>query len=195
MTGDDTITVTVLPSGGGTTTLSIPINLGSDDSEEQTTGSVILGSKDLDLVFSGGNQTVGLRFNEVTIPQGATIVDAYIQFATKTARSQVTSLTLEGEATDDADTFVNNINGNISSRPRTTADIAWSPAPWATAGETGVDQRTPNLTSIVQEIVDRAGWASSNSLAFIITGTGKRDAQSFETTPPASPPVLHVEYQ
>ena len=133
MTGDDTITVTVLPSGGGTTTLSIPINLGSDDSEEQTTGSVILGSKDLDLVFSGGNQTVGLRFNEVTIPQGATIVDAYIQFATKTARSQVTSLTLEGEATDDADTFVNNINGNISSRPRTTADIAWSPAPWATA--------------------------------------------------------------
>ena len=76
LTGDDTITVTVLPPGGGTTTLSIPINAGSDDSEEKLDGKVVLGSIDIDLVRSGSDQTVGLRFNNVTIPQGSTIVDA-----------------------------------------------------------------------------------------------------------------------
>ena len=39
-----------------------------------------LGSSDLELVFdSGGNQTVGMRFNAITIPFGATITNAYIQ--------------------------------------------------------------------------------------------------------------------
>ena len=193
LTGDDTITVTVLPPGGGTTTLSIPINIGSDDSEEKLNGTVILGSIDIDLVRSGSDQTIGLRFNGVTIPQGATIVDAYIQFTAQNINSGTTALTIEGQAADNTLTFVNNINGNISNRPRTTADIAWSPAPWTTAGDAGLDQRTPNLTPIVQEIVNRAGWVSSNSLALIITGTGLRDAESFEANAAAAA-VLHLEF-
>ncbi len=193
MTGSDTITVSVLPSGGGTTTLTVPINLGTDDAEEKSNGVVVIGSIDIDLVRSGSNQTVGMRFNNVTIPQGATIVDAYIQFTAQNIDSGTTVLTVEGEATDNALTFVNKINGNISSRPRTTANIAWSPAPWTTAVDAGLDQRTPNLTPIVQEIVNQGGWVSSNSLAFIITGTGLRDAESFEANAAAAA-VLHLEF-
>ncbi|MCB0034253.1 MAG: hypothetical protein KDE51_09550 [Anaerolineales bacterium] len=32
------------------------------------------------LVYSGGNQTVGIRFNGVDLPQGATINNAYVKF-------------------------------------------------------------------------------------------------------------------
>jgi hypothetical protein len=193
LTGLDTITVTVLPAGGGTTTLSIPINSGSDDAEEKPAGNVVIGSLDLDLVASGGDQTIGLRFNNVDIPQGATIADAYIQFTASAARSTVTSLNVAGEVTDNANTFVNNINSNISTRPKTTASVPWSPVAWTAVGEAGVDQRTPNLSTIIEEIVNRSNWASNNSLALMITGTGKREAHSFEGSQ-VNAPVLHVVF-
>jgi uncharacterized protein YjiK len=193
LTGLDTITISVLPPGGGTTTIAIPVNSGSDDAEEKPAGNVIIGSIDLDLVASGGNQTIGMRFNNVTIPQGTTIVNAYIQFTASGTQSTATSLTLEGEAADNAITFVNNINGNVSTRPRTIASVPWSPAAWTTVGDAGVDQQTPDLTTIVQEIVDRSNWASNNSLAIIVTGSGKRDADAFEANASAAP-ILHVEF-
>ena len=188
LTGIESITLNVLPAGGGTTTLSILINFDSDDAEEKPNGNVVIRSSDLDLVRSGGEQTVGLRFNGVSIPQNATIVDAYIQFNAHGLHSEATSLTLAGEATDNAATFVNNIAGNISTRPRTTASVSWPLIPaWTVIGEADLDQRTPDLTSIIQEIVNRTNWVSNNSLAMIITGTGKREANSFEANALAAP--------
>ncbi len=186
-------TVTTLPPGGQTINISIPISMDSDDVEERSSGSVVLRSLDLDLVASGGNQTVGLRFNGIDIPQGSTIVNAYIQFTAANPRNTATSLTVHGQATDNASTFVNSINGNVSTRPATTASAQWTPASWTTIGDTGNDQRTPDLSSIVQEIVNRSGWASNHSLALIITGTGKREAVSFDNNQ-AQAPVLHIEY-
>jgi hypothetical protein len=109
----DEVTVNVTSDGGSATTLWIPIAAGSDDAEEKAAGNVITGSGDLDLVASGGNQTVGMRFNGLVLPQGATIVNAYIQFTAANARSTVTSLSLTGEAVDNATTFLK-VNNNIS---------------------------------------------------------------------------------
>jgi hypothetical protein len=50
-----------------------------------------------------------------------------------------------------------------------------------------------DIKTIVQEIVNRPGWSSGNSLAFIITGTGTRTAESYEGNFGAAP-LLHVEY-
>ena len=58
-----------------------------------------LTSSDLELVYDGSNQTVGLRFNGITIPQGATIVNAYVQFQVDEAQSEVTALTIQGRVT------------------------------------------------------------------------------------------------
>jgi len=194
LTSTDTITINVLAAGGGSTTrLSIPINSGGDDIEEKADGKVILGSTDLDLVASGGNQTVGMRFNNITIPQGSTIVDAYIQFTAAKARSTTTSLILKGEAADNASMF-RKINNNLSTRPATTASVSWSPAAWGAVGDSGVEQRTPDLSAIIQEIVNRGNWTNSNSLAIIVTGSGKREATSFEANASAVP-VLHLEYR
>ncbi|MEE9425952.1 MAG: galactose oxidase-like domain-containing protein [Methylococcales bacterium] len=193
LTSSDSITVNVLAAGGGTTRLSIPISSGSDDIEEKADGNVIVGSTDLDLVASGGNQTIGMRFNTVNIPQGSTIVSAYIQFTAAKARSTTTSLTLKGEAADNATTFLK-VSNNLSTRPTTNASVSWAPVPWTASGDAGVDQRTPNLTSIVQEIVNRTNWTNNHSLAIIVTGSGKREATSFEANASAAP-VLHLEFQ
>ena len=133
-----------------------------------------------------------MRFNELNVPQGATITNAYIQFQVDESSKESTNLIIQGEASNNAVTF-STTNNNISSRPKTTASVNWSPKPWSTVKERGVDQRTPDISSIVQEIVDRENWVSGNSLVTIVTGSGERIAESFEGDSSAAP-SLHVEY-
>lgn len=177
-----------------TTTVLAPISNDHDDAEEKASGFVVIRSIDTDLVRSGSNQVVGLRFEGLNIPNGATIVNASIQFTASNSRFEATSLILKGENTDNAAAFTNSIRNNISSRPKTAAAVSWSPAPWAAVGDATVDQQTPDLSSIIQEIVDRPGWSSNNALALIITGTGKRDAYSFKGNQ-SKVPVLKIEFQ
>ncbi len=133
-----------------------------------------------------------MRFNDLNIPQGVTITNASIQFKVDETNSGTTTLMIEGQATDNAPMFTR-ANDNISSRERTNAVVDWIPVPWTMVGEAGSDQQTPDIASVIQEIVDRPGWSSGNSLA-IITGTGRRTAESFDGDT-AGAPVLHVEYQ
>ena len=192
LTGSDEVTIVVYASGGEVNTLTVRVAAGSDDAEESATGDMNLTSSDLELVFNDSNQTVGIRFSAVGIPQGATIVNAYLQFQTDETDSGATVLTIEGEDSDNAPTFAVT-GGNISSRPRTGASIPWSPEPWLTVGEAGAAQRTPNIASIIEEIVNRAGWASGNSLVIIVTGTGERTAESYNGDQNGAP-LLQVEY-
>jgi hypothetical protein len=173
----------------------VRISFGADDAEERVNGSVALGNNDLELVENNeggvsGNQTVGLRFRDVTVERGSQITDAYAQFQADESHSGPTTLTIQGQAADNAPVFVNS-SGNISSRPRTAASASWSPGPW-TVGQAGAAQRTVNIAPVIQEIVSRPGWASGNALVLIITGTGKRVAEPFEGTPVGAP-LLHIE--
>jgi len=97
---------------------------------------------------------------------------------------------IEGDDIEDASAFTSS-EYDISLRARTPAYVSWSPVAWTTVGQAGPDQRTPDISQIVQEIVDRAGWSSGNSLAIIITGTGRRIAESYERDQGGSP-LLHV---
>jgi hypothetical protein len=174
-------------------TFEVRVSANSDDAEERATGRVGLNSSDLELVFDRDDQTVGIRFSGVSVPQGAVIINAYVQFqADETNNINPTELTIQGEANDDALTFTNT-SGDISGRSATSAAVPWSPAPWMIKGEAGTDQQTPNIAPIVQEIVNRSGWMSGNSLVLIITGTGKRVAESYNGDQ-AGAPLLHVEY-
>ncbi len=176
-----------------TTPVAVQISSSIDDVEERFDGTIATTSSDLELVLDGaGNQTVGMRFTDIYVPQGATILDAYIQFTTDEPTSGITTLSIEGEAHDNAPLFTNT-DFNVSSRQRTAAAVPWSPPPWLTVGEASIDQQTPDLSPIIQEIVDRPGWQAGNSLAFLVTGTGERVALSFNGSP-AGAPTFHVEY-
>jgi hypothetical protein len=120
-----------------------------------------------------------MRFANLGIPQGATITNAYVQFTVDETNSGATSLTIKGQAADNAATFTTASN-NISSRPTTTASVTWAPVAWSTVGQAGAGQQTPDLKDIVQEIVNRTGWSANNGMAIIITGTGERTAEAYE---------------
>jgi hypothetical protein len=192
LTGSDEVAIVVNEEGGEVITLEVRVAASLDDAEERVTGGMRLTSSDLELVYDGSDQTVGMRFAGVDIPKGATISKAYIQFQADETHSVATSLFIEGQDTDDAPAFTS-FNGDISSRPKTGAAVAWTPVEWMTRGEAGVDQQTPDISSIIQEIIDRLGWGSGNSLVVIITGTGERAAESYDGDS-AGAPLLHVEF-
>ncbi len=172
-------------------TVDIRVANGNDDAEESATGSVSLTSSDLELVADGSNQTVGMRFNGVAIEKGATINNAWIQFQTDQTSNGATAVSIRGQAADNAGAFIT-ATANLSSRTQTTAAVSWSPAAWNLVGAAGDDQRTPNISSVIQEIVNRSGWSSGNSLAILITGTGQRTAESYNGVANGAP-LLHIE--
>lgn len=184
--------LTCTTCGTLTQTLTVTVASGNDDAEERNDGSVDLDSSDLEMIQDGNRlQTVGLRFSGVTVPAGANILHAYVEFTTDEAASAPTSLVIRGEAADNAVAFAD-LPHNLSSRAMTSAAISWSnPAPWKVVGER---QRTPDLGPLLQEIVQRPGWQSGNSLALIISGAGQRVAKSADGDA-ASAPRLLIEYR
>ncbi len=185
---------------GGSATVSTRIAQSSDDAEQTvSSGSVTITSGTLNVPRSTtATQLDGLRFQNITILQGATITNATIQF---TANNSDTSTTINalirGEAATNAATFAAT-NNNISSRATTSASVAWSSIGSWTSGAT-TNATTPDLTTVVQEIVNQGGWASGNSMSFIIsdnssTSGTQRRAYSYDSSS-ADAPLLSVTYQ
>ena len=86
--------------------VDVQVAASSDDAEEKPSGSMRLTSSDLELTQDKTNQqVVGMRFTGVNIPPGASIQNAYIQFQADETGSDPTSLTIYGEAVDNATTF------------------------------------------------------------------------------------------
>ena len=191
--------ISITVQNGGTVNISTQINNGNDDVEEkETVGSIVPASTDLELAYDTWNsqfsQTIGMRFNNLNVPNGATITNAYIQFTVDETSSSTANLTIKGEDHDNAPAFSTS-DFDVSDRTTTTASVNWDPVPWTVVGEAGTDQQTPDLSAIVQEIVDRSGWTPNNSMVLTVTGTGtgKRTAESYDGVP-ASAPVLHISY-
>ncbi|MFQ5341917.1 MAG: metallophosphoesterase family protein [Anaerolineae bacterium] len=175
-----------------------PVNIrvaqSADDAEERVSdGALYLTSSDLELTNDAGywgQQVVGIRFQNVAVPQGATITRAYIQFVADETQSEPTSLMFYGQAADNAPAFAL-ADHDISGRAKTAASVAWDNVPaWNTVGET---HQTPDLSPSVQEVVNRSGWSSGNGVAFIVAGSGHRTAHSYDWGSAAAP-LLHVAY-
>ena len=177
----------------GHMTMEIRVASSNDDAEEDVASGVMsLDNSDIELIKDSSNQIVGIRFTQVSIPQGSQIANAYIQFTCDENNNvNPCNLMVYAENSDNAATFTSS-NRNVSARPKTSG-IAWNNPPyWTVPGLAGSDQRTPDLTSIIETVVARAGWQSGNALVFIIDGTGRRTAESYDGT---YAPVLHVEFE
>lgn len=173
---------------------SVQINNNNDDSEENaSTASVDRGSSDLELVHENGTaQLIGLRFNSIAVPNGAIITSASIRFTADEADADSTNTSIFGELNATPLTFSG--ANNISGRTRTSAATPWDNIPtWSVVGESDANQTTPDLTAVVQEIVDLGAWASGNSIAFILEGWGERTADSFNGSV-ANAPELTIDY-
>jgi len=184
-------------------TLSVserPISDSADDAEEEVgglmDGDVVLDSDTLKL---GANQLVGLRFLADIPPSNATlttvITSAKIQFTSNNDTiADGSSKLIEIEDSDNALTF--SAAENISSRIPTGNSVTWDNIPDWNDGDTSSAQLTPDLTSLVQEIIDKPGWVSGNGMVFRISGTGDHHAFSSDIPDKKAPriPKLIITY-
>jgi hypothetical protein len=169
------------------------IQASNDDAEEKFDGSYVTAtSSDLELVYDTWNnqglQTVGLRFSGVNIPQNAEITNAFIQFTADGTSSGSVTLNIQGENTGNSLPFAHgsSAGGNITNRQTTAETVTWTPPGWSN-NQSGIAQRTPNLSAIVSTIIQNNGWEYGNPITFIITGTGSagilRRAYSYDGSP------------
>lgn len=173
-----------------TVTKTIRVNTSMDDVEENYAGWVYTNSSDLELLQDDLKQYIGLRFTGLEIPKGASIRQAYIQFTTDEPSSVSTTITIRGEASDNPATFTTT-PGNISGRPRTTAYATWNPGAWNVVDEASYAQQSPNLISVIQEIVKRPGYTSSSAISLILYGNvGKRVARAYDYSPSKAPKLV-----
>ena len=180
--------------GQGQQTFSTRISSINDDLEEWLPGSVKAvgtldaGSSDLELGSeSAGNidpQICGMRFTNITVPKGAIITNAYLKFTVDATNKNTDpcKLNIFAQASDNPLTFDPTVNFNISSRPRLVDSVAWNIAnnSWSVVGQSGADQTSTNIAILVQQLINRNGWASGNAMAFFIKGSGLREAESFD---------------
>lgn len=158
----------------------IAVAASADDAEESFTGNMRLAGADLELVDDEGDkQVVGIRFAGLPLASTQRVVDARVQFTAAAAGAGDTKLSLHAENQPSAAPF-DEANGNISRRPRTAASVDWAVKPWAKAGDSGGDQRTPNLAPLLNELLAQPEWQFGNALNLIISGSGQRVAHAFD---------------
>ena len=142
--------------------------------------------------LADARQTVGLRFRDVGVPQGARVTGAWLEFTAAQSHTGSYSLTVHGEASDDAPAFTDTVN-DIGARSRTGASVAWGNVE---AWSSGNSYQSPDLTTIVQEIVNRPNWCGGNAMAFMVSGIdalNRRIAHAYDGAPELAP-ILRVTY-
>ena len=150
------------------------ISSGNDDAFEinssvDTTAQV--------LKVSEGNTPVllGLRYQDLNIPRGATITSAYLRFTSSAFNTGATDITFNAELTGNSAAFSSSSN-NLSSRTKTSSSILWDTGnDWPISGETVT---SPDLTSIVQEVVDQAAWCGGNALSLLINSVASSSSSA-----------------
>jgi hypothetical protein len=116
----------------------------------------------------------GFRFTSIAIAQGATIQNAYLQLYVPNVAQDDPLMTVSAHDVDDAADFTGG-GADVTARvgSRTTATVAVS------AGSVGVGwYLIPGLTAVIQEIVDRVGWASGQAMVILCEG-GDGGSQDF----------------
>ena len=159
------------PMPGGTSYQSL-ITHSEDDAHEHKGSGVVertdpvlwLGAIGLE---APNEAVTGVRWRDVSVSQGEVIDSARIFFRTW-SKGNTYDLTLRiwGEASDNALAY-EEIVGNISGRAKTTAYVDWVVPEWQ-SGTHGEHTTSPDLSAVVQEIINRPGWAAGHNLAFLI---------------------------
>ncbi|KAH8065891.1 hypothetical protein JL722_279 [Aureococcus anophagefferens] len=145
--------------------------------------------------YEGDAVTAGVRFPDLGVPQGALIMDAYVEFTSTALEDGALSLDVRAEASDDALPYGWGADPlGPKDRDATESVVLFETAPWA-ADET---TRTPSLVYLVQEVVDRPGWGSGQALGLVFApsaGAGSRVARGFAGVyAEAGAPRLFVQY-
>ena len=138
-----------------------------------------------DYIYAGANNVwwqrgCGMRFTNITIAQGATIDTAKLTLRARFSEGgTVVRTRISAEDVDDAITFADN-KATFDTRwaNRTTARVDWDAIP---AWTSGTDYDSPEIKTVIQEIVDRGGWVSGQDMVIFWDDFDDRSTHNLNT--------------
>ncbi|MBI3243370.1 MAG: hypothetical protein HYZ49_13860 [Chloroflexi bacterium] len=152
----------------GPTIITILVSTSSDDANQD--GATLSLTSPTVWLGNGSSTTssyTGLRFNALSIPQGATITSAHLEVFSSQSQWLSINLSIAAEAAGNSPTYS---TGNLPSqrilttqRVAHTSNTQWLSSTWYSLNE---------MKLVIQEVVSRADWQSGNSLSVILKGTG-----------------------
>lgn len=105
----------------------------------------------------------GIHLQSVFMHRGATVTSAYLTVVPYDTANDDPNIQIHGEVIDDAPDFA--ANADIIDRTRTTAFTQWT--------QTGIGTspvNSPDISSVIEEIVSHPGWLIGNDLAIFLVG-------------------------
>lgn len=150
-----------------------------------TTGNLVIA------LNSGWHRNVWLRFPNVTIPKGAIIHSAHITFKAAASNSSST-VKFDVYFNDENDAIAPTTYSAANAKTKTDATVNWNVGNWSS----GQLYTSPDLKAMVQEVVDRSGWADGNAMMALLIDTlsaDYRQAVAYDTDP-ATAALLEVVY-
>jgi len=134
----------------------------------------------------------GMVFRNVAVPRDAEIMSAHLKI--RSYNSHLTGIVygvIEAEAADDATGF----DGfrHVDSLSTTVNSVIWdNDEPWLE--DTWYD--SPDIVDVIQEVINREGWSSGNSLAILYSTRSEGDYRSFSSYDRGSgfAPELEITY-
>ena len=133
-----------------------------------------------------------IRFNNLTIPNYSELFNVYVRFTAYSDKSD-TPVNLRCAFVDEDDPDAPTSEAELQAFSLTDW-VSWSSLEgWVD----GTEYDTPDLTDILQSIIERAGWGSNNSVILIIedsSSDGQRGFSSIQFDNGDEKPILFVTY-
>ena len=149
----------------------------------------------LTITYTGSENTsrsTGLRFQTVSVPQGATITSAKLSFVPASSDDRPVRFNVDIESSADATPF--STGENFTGRTVLKSTL-WDAPEWRTANPP-VYNEGANVTELVQSVVSSTDWCGNNSMAFFLStesGDGSRTAISQDGNSNLKP-TLDIRY-
>ncbi len=184
----------VIQAGGSLKEITVSISSGDDDYKENSTGSMAKSASEHD-PWTTAYQKQAYRFANVALPKGAIIEEARLEMYAFGASYVARAIkgTARGEASGNAPAY-SGAAFEITNAPKTAASVAIENLPAWTAD---VHNKVADVAPVVQEIVNRADWASGNALKILLLDNGSTDCRKVRTynNSPAQAARLVIRYR
>jgi hypothetical protein len=166
------------------TTFTSQVAASSDDAIQPPSGNASITTSVAGTFESSAYTFFGFRFLNVTIPAGATVSSATIQYYIGTTKSQTAGTgLLDCVNSNNAATFAAITNG-LSGLTLTGNATTWS---ISAATATGFQGPSASFAAAVQAVVNLSGWTSGNALAVMLYSPGggieANEIEQWDNTP------------
>jgi hypothetical protein len=162
LTSTEATQVINITGGSGGATVTDTIAASGDDGSWHNEGAGSTSITGTTVAVGDSSSTDNARWGwtrfVLNVPQGSTITAATVSVKANGLTGTIPAMTLVAVAADDGPVYTNRAAYNALAQ--TSASVAWTPAAWVG----GTTYTSPSLVSVVQEVVNRAGWVSGNHI-------------------------------